>query len=74
MSMRVNTSAPLRAELYIDGTYHAEMSIAPTEGYSLSTVAMPPLNGCHTVAWKFYCNKSEARISADAFGFQTNGD
>ena len=74
MSLRVNTTAPLRVELYIDGAYHAEMSIAPTEGYTFSTAAIPALNGRHTVTWKFYCNQDEARISADAFGFHKNGD
>ena len=74
MSLRVNTTAPLRVELYIDGAYHAEMCIAPTEGYTFSTSAIPALNGRHTVTWKFYCNQDEARISADAFGFHKNGD
>ena len=69
MSVRVNTSAFLRVELYIDDAYHAEMSIAPTEDYTSSTAAIPALSGRHTVTWKFYYNQNEARVSADAFGF-----
>jgi hypothetical protein len=69
MTVRVSTTAPLRVELYIDGLYHTEMRIAPTAGYAETAAEIPPLHGRHTVTWKFYCNESEARISADAFDF-----
>ena len=69
MTVRVNTTASLRVELYIDGLYHAEMRIAPTAGYAETAAEIPPLHGRHTVTWKFYCNDATARISAEALEF-----
>ena len=69
MQVRINTPVVCRVELYIDGMYHAEMKVQPTEGYAYATASMPPLHGRHTVTWKFYYNESGTNVSADAFGF-----
>ena len=69
MQVRINTPVVCRAELYIDGMYHAEMKAQPTEGYVDATASMPPLHGRHTVTWKFYYNESGVKVSVDAFGF-----
>ena len=69
MRVRINTHVVCRVELYIDGMYHAEMKVQPTEGYAYATASMPPLHGRHTVTWKFYYNESGTNVSADAFGF-----
>ena len=69
MKVRVNTAVPLRVELYIDGLYHAEMAIAPSEGYAETAAEMPALNGRHTVTWKFFRKEGGGKISMDAMGF-----
>ena len=70
MRIRIRTSVICRVELYVDQMYHAEMKVSPTDGYVDAVAAMPPLNGRHTVTWKFYYNEDAAEVSVDAFGFQ----
>ena len=70
MQVRINTSVACRVELYVDGVYHAEMNVIPTECYTVATAPMPTLSGRHTVTWKFYYNEGEAAVSMDAFGFR----
>ena len=69
MQIRINTPVVCRVELYIDGMYHAEMKVRPTDGYAEAAAPIPALSGRHTVTWKFYYNESEAHVSMDAFGF-----
>ena len=69
MKVRISTPVICRVELYIDGWYHAEMKVAPTEGYAEASADMPVLHGRHAITWKFYCNESEACVFMDAFGF-----
>lgn len=69
MRLSVNTSSPLRVELYIDGRYHAETAILPGEGYGETVAEIPALYGRHTVTWKFCCNETAACIRADRLGF-----
>ncbi len=70
MRIRIRTSVICRVELYVDQMYHAEMKVAPTDGYADAVAAMPPLKGPHTITWKFYYTENYAEVSADAFGFQ----
>ncbi len=70
MRVRISTPVACRVELYIDGTYHAEMRVVPAEGYADAAAPMPALRGRHTVTWKFYKDESDARVSMDAFGFR----
>ena len=70
MRIRIRTSVVCRVELYVDQMYHAEMKVAPTDGYVDAVAAMPPLSGKHTVTWKFYYNEDLAEVSVDAFGFR----
>ena len=69
MRLSVNTSSPLRVELYIDGRYHAETAVLPGEGYGETVAEIPALYGRHTVTWKFCCNDTAACIRADRLGF-----
>lgn len=69
MRIRVNTSAVLRVEAYIDGEYHTEMKIQPTSGYSWNSIDMKPVYGRRTLTLKFYFNEGGARVSADAITF-----
>ena len=69
MQVRLRTTTALRVELYIDGSYHAEMKAAPTKGYTELSAPMPALDGRHTVTWKFYHKESDASVSMDAFRF-----
>ncbi len=69
MCVRAKTTVECRVELYVDGMYHAEMKVQPSEAYKDTTAPMPALLGRHTVTWKFYHGDSEAPVCMDGFGF-----
>ncbi len=70
MQVSINTPVACRVELYVDGMYHAELKVPPTECYTVTGAPMPVLSGRHSVTWKFYCNEGEVPVSMDAFGFR----
>ena len=69
MHVRMRSTAECRAELYVDGMYHAEMNIPTSDSYTLTTASVDALMGRHTITWKFYHMPPDALVSMDAFGF-----
>jgi hypothetical protein len=69
LRIRMKTDSPCRVELWVDGLYHAEAAVAPSETYGDTEASMPPLRGRHTVALRFYPKDAAAILAAEAIRF-----
>ena len=56
-----------RAEVYIDGLYHASLVTGASGAYAESTVSIPPLAGRHTLQLEFYGEFTEAKLDEFVF-------
>ena len=56
-----------RAEVYIDGRYHASLVTGASGAYAESTVSIPPLAGRHTLQLEFYGEFTEAKLDEFVF-------
>lgn len=66
----MQTDAPCRAEIYLDGKYRADMKIPSAAQDDIYICSIPPVTGKHTVALYFYGEMQH--ISVKEFTFAKN--
>ena len=65
-SLRMQTSAPCRVELYLDDRYHADFAVAPSDGYATTTTKIAAVTGTHALILKFF---GDFTAAVDEFSF-----
>ena len=67
LRIRMRSAVECRVELYLDGVYHAETKVDPSETYTDVSMTVLPVNGDREVTLKFYGEGLDASVESFTF-------